>query len=224
MSTSWGWATGVSYDLNDVVYRSSSFYRCILPHSTSSATNRPPNTTCWSTDPLLSASWDSGRNYSQYDATLYRGYWYLSLTAGNSGNNPGTSSSNWAIAPRSLAAWDSTRNYSIDDLISYSGAWYRCIKNHTNQTPTNATYWITMAGSTCQWSAATAYTTSSYVNYGGVWYHCISASTGNTPNNATYWTALGAPVIYAEGTATLPDGTSTIKPSCGLRSPRRRFP
>ena len=161
---------------------------------------------------MLSTAWDVVRSYSQYSTALYHGAWYLSLQNSNTGNLPDASGSAWwAVAPSSLAAWDSSRNYGIDEFVSYSGAWYRCFKEPTaNQVPTNATYWVSMTGSTYPWSSATAYTTSSYVNYGGVWYLCALAHTNQTPNNSTYWTALGAPVIYAQGTATLPDSTAPI--------------
>jgi hypothetical protein len=207
ISGSWSWSSSASYYPGNVVYRSGSFYRCILEHTNQT----PPNATYWSTAPLLPVAWDPGKSYGQYATVYYNGSWYLSIQASNAGNNPATNSSWWAIAPRSLAAWDSTKSYSIDNLVSYSGTWYRCIKNHSNQTPTNTTYWVAMTGSAYQWNATTAYNTTSYVNYDGVWYQCATANTGNTPNNATYWTALGAPVVYAEGTATLPDGSAPIK-------------
>jgi len=157
----WAWSSSYSYNLGDVVYSGSSWYRCILAHTNQG----PPNATYWSTAPLKSNAWDSGKQYNQYDTVSYNGVWYLSI-----------------------------------------------LNNNTNQNPVTATtYWVDPTNVSYQWNAATAYTTSSYVSYGGVWYDCISANTNITPNNATYWTALGAPVIYAEGTATLPNGSATIK-------------
>ncbi|MDI1335308.1 MAG: hypothetical protein PSU94_03910 [Lacunisphaera sp.] len=207
LSGSWAWSSSTTYNLNDVVYRSGSFYQCIQSHTNQA----PPNATYWSTDPLLSPVWDSARSYGSYDTVSYNGAWYLSLQAGNLGQNPATKTDWWALAPQSLATWDSTKTYSLNDTVSYSGTWYRCIYAHSNQTPTNATYWVSTTGASYLWNSATAYTTSSYVCYGGIWYHCISSNTNVTPNKSTYWTALGAPVIYAEGVATLPDGTATIK-------------
>lgn len=167
---SWAWSSAATYNLNDVVYRSGSFYRCILAHSNQG----PPNATYWSTAPLRSTAWDSGRQYSVNDTVSHRGVWYRCTTA-NNGSNPASSGN-----------WSSTAN--------------------------------------SPWSSTTAYTTSSYVSYGGVWYRCILANTGQSPNNSTYWTALGAPVVYAEGTINLAGSGSARTQLRATIAPAPLFP
>ncbi|MBP6506466.1 MAG: hypothetical protein KA257_02780 [Opitutaceae bacterium] len=167
-SATWTWSAANAYKLNDVVYRSGSWYRCILAHTG----QQPPNATYWSTAPLFS-----------YD-------------------------------------WRAKNTYAANSIVNYGGVWYRNTSSTTNQPPVSP--WSSAA--TSSWSSATAYSINAYVSYGGVWYRCVAANTGKSPNNATYWTALGAPVIYAEGTATRADGTTTKTQLRALIAPAPLFP
>lgn len=134
---SWAWNSATAYNLNDVVYRSGSFYRCILAHTNQG----PPNTTYWSTAPLRSPAWDSGRQYSVNDTVSYKGLWYRCTTA-NNGSNP-ASSGNWSSTANS--PWNSTTAYTTSSYVSYGGVWYRCILAHTGRSPNNSTYWTALS-------------------------------------------------------------------------------
>lgn len=177
-ASAWDWNAGLNYNLGDVVYRSSRWYRCIQAHTNQG----PPNTTYWSTAPLLNTTWNTGQQYSTNDTVFYNGVWYLSLQNTNAGQNPSTATTYWIGA-------------------------------NTN----NTSY---------QWNTTTNYSAGAYRCYGGIWYKCLSAGSNKTPNNSSYWTAswaqssgvtTGAPVIYAESTVTLPDGSPAIKTQ--LRAP-----
>lgn len=227
LSTTWTWTSGDKYNPGDAVYRSNSFYRCIRAHDSSSNLGRPPNTTYWSADPLFTPAWDPGKQYSIDDSSLdtgndlvfYNGNWFLYIhSAPSIGKVPSLEKDYWAVAPRTITAWDSTKLYSVDDLVSSGGTWYRCIQNHTNQNTTTAIdYWQPMTGATgsyAPWNASTTYTPGNYVSYGGVWYKCHTAPTAKqSPNDSGFWSAsctnsygvtTGAPVIYSEGTTSIP--------------------
>ncbi len=222
------WSNGsIKYNLGDVVYYSSTsqWYRCILAH-TSSGSLTPSSTIYWADTPLRSNQWEPNRQYSQYDTVLYNGAWYLSLQNSNYAQIPtAASSSYWVIAPSSLSVWDSTKNYGANEVVSYSGTWYRCILAPTsNQNPTDTTYWSIATGVAYQWDSATTYATGNYRSHGGVWYQCLSGNTGQSPNNTTYWSAVGAPVVYTEGTLTLPDGSTTKTQLRATIAPASLFP
>lgn len=243
-----GWSSSsVVYQPGDIVYyygnSTSQWFRCIKSH-TSTTGLTPTNTTYWTGTPRYSAEWESNRQYGLYDQARYKGIWFLSLTASNTGNLPMESnSSNWAAAPLTVTTWSSTTNYDLDDIVSSSGTWYRCIRPNTNQATSSTTYWwpLTGAGSSYVWSGATSYSSGQYRSYGGVWYKCIATTTanaGHTPDNTTYWTAAwasptatswglttGAPVIYAEATVTMGgDNTSTRTQIRALIAPAPLFP
>jgi hypothetical protein len=96
------------------------------------------------------------------------------------------------------------RHYAVDDMVTYGGIWYRCLTANNGSNPVTSTAnWGAATNAATHWNSTTAYTTASRVTYGNVWYRCILDHTNIAPGNATYWTAMGAPVIYAEGTATL---------------------
>jgi len=222
-------SSSINYNVGDAVYYStnSRWYRCILAH-TSSGSILPTNTTYWSTAPLRSNQWDSNRVYNQNDTVFHNGTWYLSLQSSHYGQTPTTASSiHWAAAPSQLTAWESGRIYNLNTVVSYSGTWYRCILTHTSSgsiLPTNGTYWAVATGAAFQWDSLTAYSAGAYCSYGGVWYLCLSGNTGQTPNNTTYWSAVGAPVVYAEGSVTFADGTSTRTQVRSTIAPAPLFP
>jgi Tfp pilus assembly protein PilX len=137
LTTSWAWSSSYNYNVNDVVYRSGSFYRCLVAH----INQVPPNATYWSTAPLRPNDWDSGRQYSVNDTVRYNGLWYRCVTA-NNGSNP-ASSANWSSTANSL--WSASTTYNTSSYVSYGGVWYDCIVAPTaNQSPNNATYWTAL--------------------------------------------------------------------------------
>jgi hypothetical protein len=136
------------------------------------------------------------------DAVFRSGSWYRCTVAHINQGPPNATF--WATTPLRSPAWDSGRQYAIDDVALYGGVWYRCLAAHNGLNPSlNAATWSAATNAATNWNSTTAYTTASRVTYGNVWYRCILAHTNIAPGNATYWTAMGAPVIYAEGTANL---------------------
>ena len=209
LTDSFVWSAAANYNIADEVFRSGSWYRCIQAH----LNQGPPNATFWSTAPLNSPAWDPGirTNFWSSTAVPYKvgdpvfysidGNWYRCILA-----HP----SSVAIVPTNTTYWATTTNpmpgrqYAIDDMVTYGGIWYRCRAAHNGSSPvTSTTNWDSAANATFNWTTTTAYTTASRVVYGGVWYRCVLANTNIAPGNATYWIAMGAPVVYAEGTATL---------------------
>lgn len=144
--------------------------------------------------------WSGLISYAIGDYVWYQGVWYLCKAATTT--QAPSDTTYWTAAPQ---VWDPYANYQIGNIVLWGGIPYRCIVANANQTPPNATYWT--ASATTAWSALSAYPVDAVAYSGGVPYRCIVAHTGFTPPNTTYW--LSAPVIYAEGVATLPDSTST---------------
>lgn len=226
---SWQWIDGATYRFDDVVYYNDNWYRCITAHTANSSL-RPPTTT-WVWENALSGSassprWSSGSiTYNLGDAVYYSGTlkWYRCIRShSSSASLTPTNATYWADTPLFSTTWDSNRSYGVNDTVFYNGIWYRCLLSNNGLNPAyNAASWAGTTSATYQWTSATTYSAGSYASYGGVWYKCILAPTARqTPNNSTYWTAswpntagitTGAPVIYAEGIATLPDGTAPIK-------------
>ena len=172
--------------------------------------------------------WSSGSiKYNPGDAVYYSttARWYRCITAHTSSAIiVPTSTAYWATAPLFSAAWDTGRQYGQNDAVTYNGVWYLSLQNSNyGQNPATATtYWIgaNTATASYKWNAASSYSVGDYRCYGGVWYKCLSAGANKSPNDSTYWTAswanawgvtTGAPVIYAEGTMTLPDNSAPIK-------------
>jgi hypothetical protein len=201
-------SAGISYQFNDVVFFSSgtfgTWYRCIQAH-TSSATVTPTgtdSTTNWENAITMNSGWSATSNYNVGDAAFRSGVWYRCTVAHINQGPPNTAY--WSNAPLRLNAWDLGRHYAVDDMVTYGGIWYRCLAAHNGSNPvTSPANWGAATNAATNWNSTTAYTTASRVTYGNVWYRCILAHTNIAPGNATYWTAMGAPVIYAEGTATL---------------------
>jgi len=156
--------------------------------------------------------WSVLTTYARDDFVYYQGVWYLCVVAAASTTTlPPSDTSAWTAAPES---WNPYANYYPGNIVLFGGSAYQCKTGQANinQTPPNTTYWT--SSSVAAWSASTPYkatptlpATASVVYSGGVPYRCIQDNTGQTPPNTTYW--LSAPVIYAEGTATLPDSSST---------------
>lgn len=221
------WNTG-AYNIGDIVKRSGVYYRCIRAHTN----QRPPNATYWSTAPLRSQAWTPG-GYNLNDIVQRDGVWYRCISA-HANSQPPPNTNYWAGAATWSAAenfagvppdaaywegarlppsntWSSTSTYVIDDHVVHQNVWYRCISGHTNQEPPNGTFWAG-AGQlpSGAWNPKANYAVGNHVTHGGVWYRCIQAHSNRVPFDATYWTTT-APVIYAEGTVSLPDGSSPLR-------------
>lgn len=229
------WSSGNTYSLGNVVYSySGGWYQYI--NTTPTSGNSLTNTTYWKTPLLLSSSaatawnWSSTNTYNLNDVVYYSSSWYRSLAASNSNNTPSPSSAYWSVSPLLSRTWDSSRQYSQNDTVRYAGKSYLSLANNNyGQTPPTASpyynsSWASTDDTTRQWNSSTSYSVGAYRSYGGVWYKCLSAGSNNSPNNSNYWTtswkqswqpnttdAAGAPVVYAEGRVTLPDGPALIK-------------
>jgi hypothetical protein len=183
------WVSSYQYNLGDSVYYSTNgrWYRCLVAH-TSSGSILPTNTAYWATDPTYSTSWDSGRQYSQYDTVRYNGVWYLSLQNSNVGQNPATANSYWVGANTTTASyqWSPATAYASGDYKCYGGVWYRCIAATTanaGHNPNNTTYW------TASWANAWGVTTGAPVVY--------AEGTVNIAGNPSIRTQLRAPLTPA---------------------------
>ena len=149
--------------------------------------------------------WSELTTYARDNFVYYQGVWYLCVVAGASTTTlPPSDTSAWTAAPES---WNPYANYYPGNIVLFGGSAYQCKSGapNINQTPPNTTYWT--SSSVAAWNAATSYSVGAVAFSGGIPYRCISASSNNAPPNTTYW--LSAPVIYAEGSATLPDSSST---------------
>ncbi len=151
----WLWNSSLAYSIGDVVYRNSSWYRCIRAHTTSQA----PPSAYWTDAPLQSAAWNPGRQYSQNDTIFYNGVWYLSLLSNNYGQNPATATSWWVGTTNSSYQWDSSTSYAVNNYRHYGGVWYRCLAAGSNKTPNNTGYW------TASWAQSSGVTTGAPVIY-----------------------------------------------------------
>jgi hypothetical protein len=193
-----GWSSSVNYNLNDTVYYSGSFYRCILAH----AASQTPATgsAYWANTPRLSNTWDPGRAYSSNDTVYYNGVWYLSQTSSsNYGQNPATATSYWS--PTTSNQWNVATAYSVGSHRGYGGVWYRCITANTGQSPNNPTYW------TPTWSQSAGATSGAPVVY--------AEGTINLAGTASITTQLRAAIAPAPLFPNAAAATTTITASGG---------
>jgi len=207
----WYWRSGgTSYTTGDVVKYDGLWYRYT---STSTSPGDPSSNSLWKTSVNTTIwNWNSGASYKINDVVYRSSSWYRCLLA-HSNKDPASSSNAayWSNAPRLTTSWDANQQYGANDVVSYNGVWYRCLNANNGSNPsTNSTNWASAATASYAWNSSTSYTASHYAVYNGVWYDCISANSGIAPTNPSYWSAMVAPVLYAEGTVTLGDG-STIK-------------
>ncbi len=154
-------------------------------------------------DTRKTTPWSVLTTYAVNDFVWYQGVWYLCTSAPPLNQAP-SDTAYWKSAP---ALWSPFANYRIGNIVLSGGIAYRCLADHINQNPPNA-YWT--GASVATWDAITSFNANDVVVFGGTRYRCISAHTNQLPPNTAYW--LSAPVIYAEGVATLPDrGSTTLK-------------
>ncbi len=162
-----------------------------------------------STSPA-SVYWSSSNAYTTVNMVYHRGVWFQCIAAVSAGGSaPQADTTKWASAPSIWNPAATYTNYSATsgDIVVYGTSAYRCARTHSNQLPTNANFWasVTLAN----WSASTSYTVGSIALYKGTVFRCLIAHSNQTPPNSTYWAC--APVIYAEGTVTLPGSTKIIR-------------
>ncbi len=195
------WDNATNYRMDQFVLRSGSWYRAFSANINSD----PTSGASWSiASGSAPAAWNTG-TYNLNDVVNRSGVWYRCIQT--HANQAPPNSAFWSTAPLLPYAWTNGA-YSLNNVVYDRGIWYRCILAHASgQRPPNSTYWASAA--TSNWSSSTAYVVNDYVSYSGVWYRCITNHTNQTPNNNTYWAAVVAPVIYAEGVATLPDSAGT---------------
>jgi len=152
-------------------------------------------------DTKKATAWSMSLTYAVGDFVWYMGVWYLCI-ATPPGNEAPSNNTYWKSAPES---WSPSANYQINNIVLSGGTPYRCTTGNIGQVPPNTTYWTALTAA--NWSASTTYAVDNIVYTGGMAYRCLMAHANHAPPNTTYW--LSAPVIYAEGVATLPDSNST---------------
>jgi hypothetical protein len=204
LTGSWAWSSTSAYNLNDVVYSGSSFYRCLFAHTN----HAPPNATYWSNAPLYSTAWDSGRQYSQYDTVRYNGVWYLSRTNNNTGptNNPATDTTDWIGANTTNASytWNAASAYSAGVYRCYGGVWYICLAAHTGKSPNDTAYW------TASWLNSSGVTFGAPVVYAEGTVNIVGSPSTKTQLRATIAPAPLFPNALAAGSTLSIGGGGTI--------------
>jgi hypothetical protein len=221
------WDSTTRYRMNDLVLYSNQWYRAFDANQ-----NSQPNLgLAWSVAAGSgTATWNNGA-YNVGDIVHRSGRWYRCIRAHT--NQAPPNAAYWSTAPLRTQDW-TPGAYNLNDIVQRDGIWYRCILAHaTSQPPPNATYWASAATwsateafagvppDTTYWNAAqrlpadawnpaTNYVVGNYVAHGGVWYRCIANHANRVPFNSAFWTTT-APVIYTEGTVTLPDGSTTLR-------------
>ena len=89
------WASGNNYKVGHLVKDLGFTYECILDH-TSSGASQPPNVTFWVIRFFIKPdAWDVGTPYPTTTIVRHQDIAYKSLTAANTGNEPGISPDNW---------------------------------------------------------------------------------------------------------------------------------
>ncbi|AOS44462.1 hypothetical protein Verru16b_01524 [Lacunisphaera limnophila] len=200
----WNWNSAFNYNIGDVVYSSSRWYRCLVANINKSPSTNP---TYWSVSPRLTTDWEPYRQYSSNDLVFHNGVWYLSLLNTNINQNPTSATAYWIGANTSNTSylWNSTTAYSANAYRSYDGVWYKCLVGNTGELPGNTTYW------TATWAQSSGISTGAPMLY--------AEATVNLGDRTTSRIQLRAPVtraslfpnaIGASSTLTITGGTGTI--------------
>lgn len=73
------------------------------------------------------------------------GYYYISITNNNLGNDPTTSAVNWSKIV-GIVDWNTNETYSINDTVRYNGLLYRSTANsNLNSPPDTLVDWVSLA-------------------------------------------------------------------------------
>lgn len=193
------WSVLTTYAVGDFVWFQGVWYLCT---SVPSSNQDPSNTSYWKSAPEL---WNANVNYKIDNIVLAGGTAYRCI-ADNINKTPFDSHNTTYWTGYAVTAWNSATTYAINDLVFAGGASYRCLSANLNKTPTNplnSAYWLRTGFSVSAWNSAAAYSVDDIALSGGAAYRCIVSNSNTSPPNTTYW--LSAPLIYAEGVATLPD-------------------
>jgi len=236
----WRWRSGPTYNFDDVVYYNGVWYRCLTRHTNNGNwTYSVQNSGAGYWEPVESISaWNSATSYSIGDVVYHSASarWYRCVIA-HSNQAPSTSSAYWSDSPLLSSEWNANTQYSSNDTVIYGGVWYLSLQNNNrnNNPATDTSRWIgaNTTNASYRWNATSAYVVGAYRSYGGAWYRCIVANTGRTPNNTAYWTSVldqssgvktGTPVVYAEATVNIGDGTTNRTQLRAPISPASLFP
>ncbi len=213
------WSPVITYAVGDFVWYQGLWYLCTAAPSSN---QNPANTAYWKSAP---EPWNAEANYPVDAITLAGGTAYRCLAA-NKNRTPLDAANSIYWSGYTVAAWNALTSYAINNLVFAGGASYRCLAANTNKPPTdpsNSGYWLRTGFSVSAWNAGSAYAIDDVALSGGTAYRCLVAHSNHTPPNTTYW--LSSPVIYAEGIATLPDGSAAIRTQLlALIAPAPLFP
>lgn len=160
-------------------------------------------------------TWLIGTTYAAGAGVSLNGVYYVSLAAGNVGNNPATAGTKWVAAPTVLAPgyYNSATTYSIGQFVTYLGLNYVCIAASTGNLPTNVSFWAAQGTGTTYvslidfnlnqdpsiasfalWAAGTTYSAGTKVggSDGNIYSSIGSGNTGNDPvATSGFWTNTG---------------------------------
>ena len=162
------------------------------------------------------ATWLVGTTYAAGNIVALNGQNYVSLSAGNVGNNPATASQKWALISITAAPtyYDSQNAYAVGNFTTYLGVNYICILAATSQTPsTSPTYWVPLQAGTfyaslidfntnnpptsapALWNSTTTYATGNQVggSDGNIYTSIGNSNVGNDPllTTGVAWTNTG---------------------------------
>lgn len=158
------------------------------------------------------AAWAAGTTYAAGNTVSYLGLAYVSLAAGNVGNNP-ASTSKWAAVSSTLAPqyYNALTAYTAGTFVTYLGVNYVALTANTGVTPVAGANWAQQAAGTyyaslidfnlnndpslapALWSAVVGYTIGQQVGGSdGVIYTSLGSNTNQNPTTTTgYWTNTG---------------------------------
>ncbi len=200
------WSAQRTYAVGDFVYYLGVWYLC---YPSAPALGVPPsNIAYWTSAP---DNWSPYATYQIGNIVFYGGAAYrcaaINSNMAPTSVAPATIPTYWTLISPS-DTWSSAATYQPGQYVISGSQAYRCVASNTNQTPPNTSYWSLASNvNVGTWNSASSYAIDALVYAGGVPYRCLAANSNRQPPNTAYW--LSPPVIYVQGTATLPDATST---------------
>lgn len=162
--------------------------------------------------------WAIGTTYAAGNTVNYLGSNYISLAAGNAGNEPDISPTKWVLVPAIIAPqyYNSTATYAQNNWVTYLGINYVSLQNNNlGNTPSSSpTFWIAQQAATyyvslidfnlnndpslapALWASGTTYGAGASVGASnGLIYTSVGAGNlGHDPTldiAGTYWTNTG---------------------------------
>ena len=139
------WASGTTYNRDDVAQYGGKTYVCIVPHTANAnfyndlnyVTPTGASTPYWqlSIDGRhWSQSWTANTSYNLGDIVKYGGVVYICTTQHTSGSQSITLA-NWATYSQFANwnnAWTTNTAYGVNDLVKYGGIVYQCTTGHVS--------------------------------------------------------------------------------------------